>query len=384
MSQFTKTYKDTLRALKKAQEAIPVEYSYKHEGSFTSYLFDLSNDMDPYKSDVFYKKSSKMHNYNIGMPNDAIYIPRQKDLFADTLFLETQLTTDDSEKPIISDDFQTGFYFSKIGIIPAAKIYTSFHCGLSSDGMLRGFYSSLPKKTKWDFYGADKHVIPIYSKKYVNGVKKPCDLFDKNTLRSINVQLSEKIKPGDITIFISDVKPSHTVDVLKQLLLAIEWMNRSAVIILRLPLNWNKFFTSIVSVLLLLISRFTTVKIFKTPWGIVPRLYLILKDPKALFSITELNSIQAYIDNCGKSDVAFLNKSIFDVDADDDASPKDADNKLDASPSNLDDASPKDAASPSKPDHIIRTICLAYVKCMSYEEPMTSESILKAWQSIIE
>ena len=321
MALFDKTYKDTIRLLKKEKsiEQKREENTHNNILPFNLYIYDISDiQLEPFSLPVFYKKNNVKykHSYKFTRDNDINYNIRRKNVFADVkVMLEHVLSNDINDRPIVNNDFLTGYYMGKTGLLGNHNVNSILHLGLSKDGFLRGFYYTLNKKTKLNIYGVDNNVIDIYKKNYVNGIKKPCDVYDINSIRSINIQLSETIKSGDITLFIGDIKTNSSIDVLKQFLIAVEWVSNNATIVLRLPLNIDKCFTSINTILQLFISRYNSVKLFKTPWSIIPKIYVILTSPKKNISRAEILNIISYINDMSKlpeSDIGFINSIVYD------------------------------------------------------------------------
>ncbi len=349
MSQYSRTYKDNLRALKKEQEAAAALVEQADGGGngkeiiikgnystteihipepellevatlddqkvdiekttiksldkfpFESFVYDLSDlDLAPIKLIYFYKKSHARakHNFKFEMLENTLHKPRHNHkLFRQSItVLEQTLTTNDYNRPVIDEDFLTMFYLIKSNIIKLPKNITSYHTGISSDGLLRGLFSTLKKGTRWNFYGCDKNYAKLYGDRYINGIKKPCDVLNINTIRSINIQLSEKITPNSIDLFTCDIKPNTAIDVFKQYLICANWLTANGVILLRLPLNWSNNYTAMITLIIYFQSHYNIVRLFKTPWNNVPKLYLIISHPKeGSIDSTKLLAITSYI-----------------------------------------------------------------------------------------
>ena len=197
----------------------------------------------------------------------------------------------------VDDDFLTGYYIAMYHL-QLPKIITSFHAGISKDSLTQGIYYALAKiqpKTKWQMFGCDSNPIKKYESIIKNGIKNPCDIYNINTMTSINIQLNEFIDQKSIDFYTCDIKNNGAADTLKQILLIREYLSNNCQIILRLPKNWSLQYTSISTILLFCICQFKQVKIFKTPWGSVPRYYLIMQDMKSPISAQLASIFQAYI-----------------------------------------------------------------------------------------
>ncbi len=349
MSQYARTYKDNLRALKKEQATAAALVDKQTDGGssykpatvkskdiaempipepelldevkeiadetsvlanlanpvkpipFESFMYDLSDlDLEPIKLTYFYKKShaKAKHAFKFEMSENVIHKPRQNNkLFRQSVtILEESLTMNEYDRPVIDGDFLTMFYLIKSNFIKLPKIITSYHTGIASGGLLRGLFSTLKKGSRWNFYGCDKVRSKLYRDRCINGIKKPCNVLDINTIRSINIQLSEKIAPNSIDLFTCDVKPTTAIDVFKQYLICANWLTANGVMLLRLPLNWNNNYTAMITLIIYFQSHYNTVRLFKTPWNTVPKLYLIISHPKeGSIESTKLLAITSYV-----------------------------------------------------------------------------------------
>lgn len=310
---------------KKADEYVPKNYS---TALFSNNVFNLSDlEMDPIDPTHFYKKSfATKHLYSFDKP---LIVPtvRKIDPFKEvSLFLPPTL----EEEPLVNGDFLLGYYLGKAFIVPnlietlkagVEKSIKSFHAGISSDGINRGIwyyilaYNKLHPKAPilWEFYGCDKRTIPEYKTKYLNGVSKKCDVHSYNSIRSINIQVPEKL--GLVDLFIDDVKPKSVAQLTLQLILAGGLVKDTGFSFIRLPLNWLSHFTPIVNLLIYCISTYQVVKIFKTPWGEKPKLYLLLAKPnhKAIYPAV-LTGLAKYAEASEQNPKLNLyNKMIFHV-----------------------------------------------------------------------
>lgn len=321
MAYFKKTYQDNLRELKKEQikqEALkPKEEIKQLLDPFESYVFDISNiDLDPIELAMLYKKNfAKIkHTYTFTMPVDAKYVRRQTNIFTD---IENILPNIIPDCKSTDGDFLTGYYLAKYHLrLP--KVLTSFHAGISKDSLTQGIYYSLAKtqpNTKWQMFGCDSTPVKKYEPIIRNGIRKPCDIYNANTISSINVQLSESISQGSLDLYTCDIRSKSTADVIKQLVLVREFLAPTAQIVLRLPTNWNSYYTSMSTFLLFCISYFTNVKIIKTPWGVIPKYYLILQNMKATISAKEATTLQTYLSVLLEDpNVPLISQTYFNID----------------------------------------------------------------------
>jgi hypothetical protein len=330
MAIFKKTYQDNLRALKK-ERACTLEQSGAGQPNdekqpkpavdgavYDSFMFDLSNDEIPNTTTLLYRKNfaKVKHNYTIDEPS----IPRderldtKQDVFKEVELLIPSIISNDL---VVDSDFLTGYYLSKFHMKFGNSII-SFHAGLTKDSLIRGIYYNLlkqDKKTKWQMYGCDRKTIPIYNSMYVNGINKPCDIYNRNTMLSINIQLSEKTTQNNLDLYTADIKTTNTADVLKQYMLIKDYIASRGYLILRLPSIWKNCFTSMATLLIFLSSQYRNIKIFKTPWGKLPKYYLLLSDKKNKTDAAVNKTLLAYLaDLLQNENLPLMSSIMFDTD----------------------------------------------------------------------
>jgi hypothetical protein len=361
--------RDDLRRLKKSLEESQVENkTTKIDDPFRNYWYDISREnIQPIETMHIYKKTFKAkHVYESKeiscdkVMSTPAYKPRADDRFKElSIFLPVLF----EDVPIVDSDFLTGFYFGKTIIYPyilglkkqtLIPTISSFHSGMSSDGMIRGIWyalenvrSTLGKSIKWNFLGCDNKLISKYKTKYILGISKKCNIFDINSVKSISIQLNETSINFDF--YIADVKPNNISQLLTELLLVN--YTKFKFIILRLPLNWLSCYTQMINVLLYFISSFQVVKIFKTPWSIIPKIYVYLETYKLnAFTTPRTLSLENYIkEYTSDTSINLYNKMIFNIEQSDTLEIK------------------------KSTDVIINDTQKAYIDVMSYDEIATCE-----------
>jgi hypothetical protein len=160
--------------------------------------------------------------------------------------------------------------------------------------------------------GCDTVISEKYKKYLVNGLKNPCDIYDRNTASSINVQLSERISVKTLDLYTADIKSKNHIDVLKQYLLICDYISDAGTIVLRIPSEWSAFYTNMVSVLTFFISMYSNVKIFKTPWHLVPKYYLILRSPKKQLDAAMHSALTVYI--ASDTECPLISDTFYNID----------------------------------------------------------------------
>lgn len=310
MSVFDKTYLDVIRNLKREQAKQNTAESKELDNEqplsdepFNSCMWDLSDiDFEPLGLGLFYKKAfRKYHEYKIQPPNTPI-IKRKENSFEDVEILVYQVLQLENELDQINADFLTGYYLQKQHNIASRSLkfkrISSFHAGISSDGLIRGIYYALPKNTNWSLKGCDRQFDKKYTPCYINGNRKPVDIYDKNTASSMNIQIGNIIASSSLDLMTCDVRSVTAIQVFKQYLLLYDYVAQDGTFVFRLPVNWNLIYTGMLSMLLYFISHYKIVKLFKTPWGDYPRIYLIVRHQKVKIPNSKILAIKSYIQDC--------------------------------------------------------------------------------------
>jgi viroplasmin and RNaseH domain-containing protein len=355
MALFKKTYQDNLRALKKEQDinAANATVSELIVDPFKSYITDISNnEMEPIEQVFLFKKNLAKINYayTLPIPIEAKFTNRNGNVYELTeAFLPSILPDCKS----VDSDFLTGYYLAKFHL-DLPQLMTSFHAGISKDSLIQGIYHAMLKlrpKAKWQMFGCDANKNKKYQNILKNGVRIPCDIYNSNTVNSINIQLSEVISNKSIDLYTCDIKSNSAADVLKQLLMIREYLNDSVRIVLRLPTNWHTYYTAMQTILWFCISHFKSVKIFKTPWGAVPKYYLILKDFKETINLQKATAINTYLQALNENqNTPLISKTYLD----------DEDQKI-----------------------IIENINKAYINMISFDIKYTADEALQLYTSIL-
>ena len=358
MALFKKTYQDNLRALKKEQAMAKVSDAesstlQQNIDPFEAYITDLSNEeLEPIEQSFLYKKNfaKVKHSYTLDMPVEAKYLRRNVNVFEST---ETILPTILSDCKSVDTDFLTGYYLTKF-YLNMPQVLTSFHAGISKDSMIQGIYNAMLKlrpKAKWQMLGCDANKTQKYQAIIKNGIRSPCDIYNTNTASSIDIQLSEVLIQQSIDLYTCDIKSNSAADVLKQLLLIREYLTSTARLVLRLPTNWHSYYTAMQTILLFCVSHFKTVRVFKTPWGIIPKYYLILRDFKQPINLQRATTLQTYLNALAENqNVPLISKTYFDV---------------------------------NDQDMLMQNINQAYINMMSFDKKYTSDEALQAWTNIL-
>ena len=303
MALFKQSYQDNLRQLRRELSKNAQDENNDIFDPFKQFVFNISHEFVELIYADLYKKYQKKYS----MPYETNIKPHVN-TFKQLIELMPSFFTDTN--PTINDDFLTGFYLLKCHLptLKTLNTVSSFHAGMTSDGMLRGFYYSKFKDCDWTMLGCDKKLTDKYKKLYVNGIKNPCDIFDINSMSSINVQLSEKIRPKSLNLYTADICPYTAIDVIRMYLVAIEYVDNKGDIILRIPTNWKPFYTPMITILLMFTYLHSSVKLFKAPWSDTRKYYVILSGIKHNITNKLINNLHSYI-NCGDDSTPLLSNT---------------------------------------------------------------------------
>jgi hypothetical protein len=295
MALFKRSYRDTLRQLKKETAATPQQSNnVRQSDPFVDVIVDISHDHDEITNAELYKQYHKKyiipyeieHDKNNGNNGKGTANPFDEAMELLPTFIQNEN---------ISDDFLTGFYLARFHIDHTDVV--SFHAGLSSDGIIRGMYYGGLKKCDWSLHGCDRVISDKYSKLYINGITK-CDIYNKNSASSIKIHLSEKFRPRSINLYTVDICPSTAMDILRAYLLLVDCVSTKGTIIMRLPTKWKSFYTPMLNILLFMTHFYKTVKLFSAPWSDKSKFYLILSGAKDVIPAKIITNLQSYVE-CG-------------------------------------------------------------------------------------
>ena len=297
-----RTYRDTLRKLKKEladnenKQILPYDY-------YSDNVINLSHEYTDLTPAVLYKKYHKKYEDTTDKK-----IANRENTFKELILLMPSFFTESN--PVIDSDFLTGYYLAKCHI-NIGHVIISFHAGMSSDGLIRGMYYGKFNKHDWSMLGCDRQYNNKYNTLYVNGIMNPCNIYNKNTVNSINIQLGDKIRPKSLNLYTADINPYTAFDVIRAYLLIIGYMANNGTIIMRIPVNWSPYYSAMITILMMFTQIYSTVKIFNAPWTDKRKYYLILADAKVPINSKLTNNLYSYIE-CGDDTTPLLLKSFMD------------------------------------------------------------------------
>ena len=274
----------------------------KIKNSTVSDWEDINNSTNNRDNLEIYKKiNKKNHIYNV--PINIVSNVRTEDYF---ISLKESILPELHSVNLVNDDYLLGYYFINYFQINYFQInhfqinnsLDTYHLGLSSDSILKGIYSSVIKKInpkQWHFSGTDKKIIPKYNKlnKYINGNTNGNmngNIFNIQVLQSVKNHMIEQNLKYDIMFL--DINYNTYIEFLHLFILAHNQIKLNGYIILRLPRELSDVWISAITYIN---SIYSNVFIFKTPWGILPKYYLVISDIKNKVSILSLYN---YLEEC--------------------------------------------------------------------------------------
>ena len=409
---YVKTYKDTLRQLKKeneekekkqetkiAYELVPIA------GVFTPYIYDLSDEsLLPYKPQLLYKKThDKFHDYEI--PINLLEPQKRKKNFFDDVKKYIVAVIKDR---LIDCDYMTGYFIAKQLLMVKSKKTKIFLAGLTKDNILFGIRDVLEqKKNKTSYIGCDSVLSKTHKKNYCNGISKQCNIHDINSVLSINIELGEKLPTNSMDLYVADVRPNNTYDVLCSYLIQYGFTSKTGTIILRIPNNWKDTSTSMITLILYFISEYKSVRIFKTPWGSTPKYYLMLFAPKNDTTAQRKLCLISYAKELKQNPNLPLFKDLVFDDPEEDVDGKDEneDEDVDGKDENENENEDEDECDKYKTinnqtddeikekqntiqfvsniETIVDNISNTYKQLMTYDEKYTNDQIRDIWMDLI-
>jgi hypothetical protein len=263
---YKKSVQDVIRDLKKENL---LKQAVCKIADFDDYLFDVTSEK---YFEINYKKYQN-HSYSIDKEPTVIQ-DRTDDNYKELNFILPSIIKVDA----VDGDFLTGYYFHRL-LFPDGKKIKVFCAGdsLITSGMQYAYNIDLYKCDKVKTNG-----------KYINGLTRVCDINEMNTIRSINIELSENFKQKSLDLYICDV---YECNIIKKFILCNGFVSKTGYSIFRLPNFINK---DILVDIMFVISQFNNVKIFKTPWFKSAKIYLILSDCRNHTNQKNTNMLHLY------------------------------------------------------------------------------------------
>jgi len=351
MSFFQRSYRDYINKFKhtrneeekKLRDITDIPY-------FSSYVFDISNSsLEPVDAEYWYKKCfRKKHTYTLDVfKRDTTDSKNaQQNNFIELVGKNGWLTPI-VDLPSVTDDFLTGYYFAKT-FIKDKKNRPVFYYGAAKAQLLNGviyenatLHTSTNQTTnqttnldvnqttsadtnldtsqttsKLVWIGVDKKIKKT-TNNYITSITKSNDINDNNVIRSLRNKLFERY-PQKIATFICDIYPHNYKTIYNAVIFAMMDTVLDGISIIRIPdpHSWSLPQSNILMVnfLLLAVSFWQTVYIFKTPWGKKARYYIILNNPKTQFKQQHYTSLLKYtesLDTAQDNEACALFNKIF-------------------------------------------------------------------------
>lgn len=303
MATFQQSYKDIIRKLKKTMKEEDDIYDITKVPYFSSYLFELSCELEPIDTNYWFKKCfKKKHDYNLSLFKSSDCPNKQHNDFHELIGKNGWLSPI-TELPVITDDFMTGYYLAK-SFIRDKKGRPILYFGAAKAQLMNGIvYEFRQHIGRLIWCGVDKKITKA-SKNYLVGITKSSDITNVNVIRSLRHNLKNK-HLNKMGTFICDIYPHNIKILYSSLIFAMGDVADNGVSVIRLPdpHYWDEFSSLIINFIVFSVTHWSYVNIFKTPWGKKARYYVILNSPKEKFKDAKYTSMLKYISSLNEFDV---------------------------------------------------------------------------------
>lgn len=336
------SYRDNMKKCMAQKEEADLKISNLSEiKHYPTHIFDinLSTDTSIPKKYWYKKCFRREHEYKLDAFATDTTENLQHDCYAE-LHGTNGFISGHYDMDHVTTDFMTGIYIAKALIRVRNENTNWFHYGCAHTQLSKGICTALGASAgKFSRYGADirltKKIIHhkndnfdykisrqsrlaaldnnLEERKVVtnldnvfNGTTKTGDLSDANVVKSIRNQLSEIDQLGFV---ISDVYPKTMVLLYNSLVIPLMDVKASAFSVLRLPDPhiWSENATMLVNFFAFVSAYFNVKKVFKTPWGVKAKYYLIVSDRRT-FSTSDYTGYMCYLRTACASNTPILSK----------------------------------------------------------------------------
>jgi hypothetical protein len=342
------SYRDHIRKFKAQKEESDLKLSDLSEIKYyPTHIFDINlGTSTSIPKGYWYKKCFRRdHEYKLDAFATDITENFQLDCYAE-LHGTNGFISGHYDMDHVTTDFMTGMYFAKALIRVRDENANWFHYGCAHTQLSKGIYTELGASAgKFSRYGADSRLSNkiihhkndnfdykiarqsrlaaldnnLEERKVVtnldnvfNGATKTGDLSDINVVKSIRNQLSEIDQLG---FFIADVYPKTMVLLYNSLVIPLMDVKASGFSILRLPDPhiWSENATMIANFFTFVSAYFNVTKVFKTPWGVKAKYYLIISD-RYTFGASDYTGYMRYLQTACVNDTPIISKKyVFDT-----------------------------------------------------------------------
>jgi hypothetical protein len=342
--EYKLSYRDHIRKFKAQKEDADIKLSDLSDiNQYSTHIFDIDINLStdaPILKKYWYKRCfHRAHEYTLDAFASDITENSQLDCYAE-LYGENGFISGHYDINHVTTDFMTGVYFAKVLIRVRDEPTNWFHYGCAHTQLSKGICTELGASAcKFSRYGADSRLTNriihhkndnfdykisrqsrlaaldnnLEERKVVtnldnvfNGTTKTGDLSDVNVIKSIRNQLSEIDQLG---FFIADVYPKTIILLYNSLVIPLMDVKASGFSVIRLPdpHTWSENATMLVNFFMFVSIYFNVKKVFKTPWGVKAKYYLILSD-RHTFGISDYTGYMRYLKTACVDNIPLLSK----------------------------------------------------------------------------
>lgn len=308
---FKLSYRDYIRRLQKSQS----QHNDKHRllclELYLDYFFDVSCDeFHPISTSLLYRHNLR-RNHDYELTDEKKFSNKKPNYYDELLDKDGVISTLLDTNNKITDDYLTGYYLTKI--LPKKQNNIVFFYGMSNISFLQGMEQVMKESIlDLEWYGTDirnKRISKLEN--YVSDVNKSCDMSDHNVVKSIAMTLDNHLANKKLQFYISDVYPKDNKMLFSSIYIPMYLLHQDLVLIIRLPDCHTRFDTDYINFMVFMMAEFSSVQIFKTPWGRKTRYYLIAKQPNDLSRKQLLmTKLYAYLKK-DPDEYKFINKTYF-------------------------------------------------------------------------
>ncbi len=339
---FQRSYKDTIRALEKQNEKErelldkAADTDEKNQNiPFGHCILDISSDLEPVAPEYLMRKtisgesadyaiefksrvesqveSPNLEPLHVAEPHTVVrseWVESRVSPFVELLGADGWLSKlYKLYKP--DSDFLTGYYFAKYFIRHKKNPCESFHIGCESN-IIYGIQYYLDKLSgHWQWFGCDLH--PSEKPNIINGLNHSGDITSINSVQLIKNELASSTY-NKLQFIVQDVYPHEMLYLWQTMLLILSKIASDGVAIMRIPEPqfYNLYGANFVNFMILVLTQFIQVKIFKSPFADKIKYYLILRGTKSPYTATDLSRLTRYIKEYKKNKTLLFSKKLIE------------------------------------------------------------------------
>jgi hypothetical protein len=290
----------------KDQDADDIKY-------FQSYFMNLSSEEPIIKREhLYYKVKADQYKYDINEIHSYMSAPTKEKIY--------KSKGDNNKVKMIRKQNTSKLLFGKGGVI--SEILNDYDC--TEDFLTAYFIKTFITKKRSDVILLNgesfesglrldsnfRNIVHIgKGTNKLSGVTGSYDITDINVLKSLIIQIKASYSP---CLIISDIYSTNHYTLYGILVLMLSG-NTDTVSAIRIP-DIRFLDAHVVNFIIVVLSYYTSVKIFKTPWHKNPKYYLICRNPRNKLRASTYTGILSYLSQ--KTNDNLIKKSSIKMHAD--------------------------------------------------------------------